>query len=235
MSVLKKTILAAAAALPMMATAHAGDAEGRYAVKGIGMLPCQAFMQSAENGTQEAALVMTWLSGYLSAANMLVDGTYDLISWQDELVLANALGATCSQMAQQPVAVAAAQLVRGLGGERVTKAEALRPIKVGDEQTALYPSVIRRMQQRLKDSGQTITVDGDFGPGSQTALKAFQTRAGLPATGFPDTRTMIALFVGQAQGGPRTAQGQPAPQPQTQPLEPIDMEPVAGPFGKRGG
>jgi hypothetical protein len=234
---LKKTVLAAAATLPMLSSAQAGDPEGRYAVKGIGLIPCGAFLQSAEQGGQEAPLVMTWLSGYLSAANMFVDGAYDLVSWQDDQVLANALAATCSQIPQQPVAVAATQLIRGLGGERVTKAEQMKPIKVGGQETAMYPTVIRRLQQRLKDSGEAITVDGDFGPGSQKALASYQTKMGLPATGFPDSRTMIAVFAGQApSAGPNQRQaqgtGRPAPTPQVQPL---DMEPVASPFGKKGG
>ncbi|MCQ8185315.1 peptidoglycan-binding domain-containing protein [Parvularcula maris] len=234
---LKKTVLAAAALLPMLGTAHAGDPDGRYAVKGIGLLPCGAFLQSAEQGSQEAPLVMTWLSGYLSAANMFMDGAYDLVSWQDDQVLANALAATCNQMPQQPVAVAATQLIRGLGGERVTKAEQMRPIKVAGQETAMYPTVIRRLQQRLKDSGQAITVDGDFGPGSQKALAAYQTQMGLPATGFPDTRTMIAVFAGQVPpAGPGQRQAQAPGRPAAQaPMPKIDMEPVSSPFGKKGG
>jgi hypothetical protein len=232
----KKSILAAVAIIPMaVGLAHAGDQEGRYAVKGIGLLPCQGFLQAAEGQGPEAGLVMTWLSGYMSAANMLIDGTYDLQSWQDDNVLANALAATCSQMPEQPVAVAATQIIRGLGGERVTKAERLREIKVDGQQTALYPTVIRRVQQRLKDGGQAVTVDGDFGPGSQNALKAFQTQVGLPATGFPDSRTMIALFSGQVPPtgrGPAPG-GQPAARQTPPPMPKIDMEPVSGPFGKK--
>jgi hypothetical protein len=237
MNAFKRAVLGATAALPMLlAPTQAGDAEGRYAVKGIGLMPCQNFLQSLQQQSGEAAFVMSWFSGYLSAANMTVDGTYDLVSWQDEAVLANALASVCSQMPEQPVAAAAARIIPGLAQERIQSAEQLEPITVGERRTAMYPSVIRRMQQALKDSGQSITVDGDFGPGSQNALKAFQTARGIEATGFPDPMTMVALFTGQTPpaGGQAPARANPAPAPARQQAPTIDMAPVPNPFSGGG-
>lgn len=228
---IKRMLAVAAATLPMIAGgAQAGDAEGRYAVKGVGLMPCQNFLQMAEQNQPQVALVASWMTGYLSAANMLIDGTYDLVSWQDDAVLINALAAACSQMPQQPVAVASGQLVRGLGPERIETAEQLEQVKVGEQITVMYPSVIRRMQQNLKTRGQSITVDGDFGPGSQNALKAFQTQTGLPATGFPDARTLIALFAPVNPQQASAAPAQPRPQPQPQP-QPLDLSPVPPALG----
>jgi hypothetical protein len=218
-----------------LGSAAAGDAEGRYAVKGIGLVPCQTFLQSMQQQSNEAALVMTWMSGFLSAANMAIDGTYDFVSWHDDAVLANALGSICTQMPDQPVAMAANQVLRGLAQERIQSAEQMKPITVGERRTAMYPSVIRRMQQTLKDNGQQVTVDGDFGPGSQRALKAFQTANGIEATGFPDPFTLVAIFAGQTPppgARQQPASAAPAPVPQATPQLPeIDMEPVRDPFG----
>ncbi|MEE4211767.1 MAG: peptidoglycan-binding domain-containing protein [Parvularcula sp.] len=224
-----------AAALPLaFAAAEAGDAEGRYAVKGAGLVPCNVFLQAVQQQSPEAALVMSWFSGYISAANMAIDGTYDLVSWQDDAILANALASACSQMPDQPIAAAVSRLVPSFAQERLTSAEQLKQITVGERRTVMYPSVIRRMQQRLKDSGQQITVDGDFGPGSQNALKAFQTANGIEATGFPDPRTLVALFAGSGARPAQPAPARPAPaqaQPQPQALPKIDMQPVPDPFG----
>lgn len=41
--------------------------------------------------------------------------------------------------------------------------------------------------------GEVGTVDGKFGPGTERAVKAFQTSAGLPATGSVDLATLNAL------------------------------------------
>jgi murein L,D-transpeptidase YcbB/YkuD len=54
--------------------------------------------------------------------------------------------------------------------------------------------LVRWAQQHLKGAGQTLTADGDFGAGTVTAVKNFQTGAGLPPTGEIDTATWQALL-----------------------------------------
>jgi hypothetical protein len=49
-------------------------------------------------------------------------------------------------------------------------------------------------QQHLKGAGQSVPVDGTFGASTQTAVKQFQTSAGLPVTGTIDTATWQALL-----------------------------------------
>jgi hypothetical protein len=49
-------------------------------------------------------------------------------------------------------------------------------------------------QQHLKGAGQTVTVDGDFGTATETAVRNFQAGAGLPVTGQIDTATWQALL-----------------------------------------
>jgi len=190
-----RTALPAAAmvAAGLASSAQAGDEEGRYAVKGIGLMPCKTFVEAAQQGKPEASGVVAWLDGYTSGINMLLDNTYDLVTWQDG-VLPNMLAATCAQMPDQPVAVASGQIIQVLGAQRLQQAETPATITVGEQKRLLYPTVVRAMQQRLKNRGINVTVDGDFGPGTQRALSGFQTSNNIPATGFPDPRTMVALF-----------------------------------------
>lgn len=50
-------------------------------------------------------------------------------------------------------------------------------------------------QQHLRGAGQTgISTDGNFGAGTETAVRNFQTSAGLPVTGQIDTATWQALL-----------------------------------------
>lgn len=53
--------------------------------------------------------------------------------------------------------------------------ELTNPMMSGDD--------IRQWQQKMKDRGWSITVDGIFGPGSRTTLVAFQRQKGLLADG----------------------------------------------------
>jgi hypothetical protein len=49
-------------------------------------------------------------------------------------------------------------------------------------------------QELLNGSGQGVTVDGQYGSGTQTAVQAFQGSHGLPVTGQVDTPTWNALL-----------------------------------------
>ena len=54
-------------------------------------------------------------------------------------------------------------------------------------------AAVRVMQERLVYFGATMTVDGSFGPGTETIIKQFQELNGLPATGIVDQATAQML------------------------------------------
>lgn len=53
---------------------------------------------------------------------------------------------------------------------------------------------VRTVQQRLSDLGDSLTVDGNFGPGTKAAVAAFQGSKGLSADGTVGPATWAALF-----------------------------------------
>ncbi|MFF4648561.1 peptidoglycan-binding protein [Streptomyces sp. NPDC001380] len=50
------------------------------------------------------------------------------------------------------------------------------------------------LQRLLNQHGASLTVDADFGPATLAAVKAYQSSAGLPATGDVDAATKAALY-----------------------------------------
>lgn len=53
---------------------------------------------------------------------------------------------------------------------------------------------VRAMQQRLRDLGYTIGIDGNFGPGTYKTVVAFQRRKNLTADGIVGPRTWAAFW-----------------------------------------
>ena len=70
---------------------------------------------------------------------------------------------------------------------------------------------VSALQQKLKDLGfDPNGVDGNFGPGTRTAVIAFQQSKGLPPDGIAGPATLAAL---QAGNGPADASPPPTPVP----------------------
>src|SRR4051794_26325623 len=64
-------------------------------------------------------------------------------------------------------------------------------------------------QQHLRGAGQSLAVDGDFGSGTQSAVKSFQASAALPVTGKVDTATWQALLEHAPEKAKWSARTQP--------------------------
>jgi predicted chitinase len=53
---------------------------------------------------------------------------------------------------------------------------------------------VKVVQQRLSDLGNSLSIDGNFGPGTRAAVVAFQTAKGLSSDGVVGPGTWAALF-----------------------------------------
>ncbi|MBE3640098.1 peptidoglycan-binding protein [Mangrovicoccus algicola] len=56
-----------------------------------------------------------------------------------------------------------------------------------------FGRAVEEMQRLLAAHGAALTIDADFGPGTETALRAFQAAAGLEADGIAGQKTWTAL------------------------------------------
>ncbi len=109
------------------------------------------------------------------------------------------------------------------GAGAVDAPQVARVLRMGQEDPLVEP-LQRTLNERL-DPSPDLSVDGDFGPNTDSAVKAFQKKNGLKPTGEVDGAFWKAL-------GPLVMEDRPAPAPEEAmkdlpPLKPQD--PVTGP------
>ena len=189
-ALLRRTCVLLAACLSFSATAGAADPHGNFAVRGVGLETCGTF--TAERPKQAAfhQLTLSWLNGYLSAYNQIAPDTYDVTAAASLDNLDARLADYCAANPDQSIAFAAIAVASILDPAR---------IKASPDAPATEPQVdsgtLQRIQQALKARGHyTGSVDGKFGPGTRSALEAFQRGDGLPVTRVPDALTLARLF-----------------------------------------
>ena len=214
---LRSVSLAAALVFATGTAAEAADAQSRFQAYGLGRLPCKRFVEICEAKKEECKLTGTWMEGYLSGFNALNKDTFDILPWQPPELVAEFTYNVCKQNPDAPVLEVVNELIRGLlVPQRVKSAAERVRIGEGDQAVGLYRDTIRALQERLIATGHLDgKADGAFGPSSKRAVEAFQKEMGLPATGVPDQRTLLAVFYGRPQ-----QQGQAQQQPRRQQAAP---------------
>lgn len=176
--------------------AHAADPEGMFAVKGAGVTPCEKYASDYRSGRESVVLHATWLNGYISALNQVLPQTYDIVSWQDINFLMSYVAEVCERDPSLNFYAAAGQMLTNFRPEAIRARELPVTIEQPDAApVALYPTVVKRIQDRLSALGfYDGESDGEFGESTATALTAFQRSRELDATGSPDTNTVFRLM-----------------------------------------
>ena len=70
---------------------------------------------------------------------------------------------------------------------------------------------VRELQALLRDQGAQVAVDGDFGPATEAAVRAFQRSQGLAADGVVGPRTLAKLRGAGTLGANDVISGRPTP------------------------
>lgn len=171
------------------------DAKGDFAVDGGGGRNCAAFSQAAKKRNTDYYLFAGWVDGYVTAHNQHAKDTYDYTPWQTTEFLLAALGQYCDKNPNQPFIVAANGMLGALKPDRLQTKSEMIMVQTDKGGIALYKATIEAIQHRLADQKlYTGPQDGVFTATLKDAVRAFQVKSNLPATGLPDQLTLNKLF-----------------------------------------
>ena len=174
----------------------AADPSGSFAVKGVGLSKCSAFVEAVKSKEANTfSRYVGWLSGYLSASNQHTSNTFDLTPWQNIRTLTLALVNHCDRNADMRFAEAAVRMAASLTSERLSEKSELLPVEHEGKKHYLYKEAVRRTQAKLSELGMyTGDMTGEFNEATKQAVTTFQTERKISATGLPDQKTMFELM-----------------------------------------
>jgi len=199
-----RAALVATVLLASAAPAIAADADGNYAVKGAGMARCADFLAARERGDEKAVFMFAgWAEGFVSAANLYEDDTFDAAPWQGTDVLAVLLSAACRRTPDDAFHLAVARVMRELFPARLDTASARVVVGEGERELVIYDAVVGRVRRRLAalDYLDAAEPDAGWNASAADALGRFQADRGLDATRVPDQLTLLYLFTDAGSDG----------------------------------
>ena len=109
-----KVIVPALALLAASHTVFGKDVDGEFAVFSVGGKSCAEYLQARAGGGRALHDFTTWVQGYLSAFNLIVPNTYDILGDRDFDKAISWLDDHCAENREAPFVNATASLTINL-------------------------------------------------------------------------------------------------------------------------
>jgi len=180
------------------ASALAQEAGG-FVVRGMGALGCERLVGGlqGEQGSDAAARLVAWLSGYVSHANRAAAEIDDVLPYSNIDGLATVVARVCANNPEARTDTVTASVLATLDPLAVRSQDDVVTVERAGSRLAIRPSVLEGVQTRLiaRDLLPPGGADGVYGEETATALARFQQEAGIDATGLPDAWTVFVLML----------------------------------------
>ncbi|MEK9662703.1 MAG: peptidoglycan-binding protein, partial [Alphaproteobacteria bacterium] len=141
------------------------------------------------------ALFVGWLEGYVTHFNKVTTDTTDVFAWQTTELATFLLNNYCKANPKTRFDVAVETMVKSLYPTRLRNVSEVVDVPGSQPPLQVYKDVVRRIQQTLTERGfYKGSIDGDYGPATVKAMKAFQVSEKRDPTGLPDQVSLLLLF-----------------------------------------
>lgn len=175
--------------------ASAADANGRFTIRGVGQESCQAYLSALADPANSSRHI-SWLMGYVTAENRLLQNTYDLLPTLDGLDFVKTVGLVCRSNPQESLALAANNTLVALRPLGQTGETPVVTLSNRGKSLQVRKGVLQLVQAGLAGKGlYKGDQSGNAGADFYKAVEALQQKERLPVTGLPDVDTIIRAVV----------------------------------------
>lgn len=177
------------------ASCQAADGKGAFAIEGGGLVKCRSFLSEKEKRSPKFYQIGGWIEGYLTAHNEFLEETFDITSWENIDTFSEYVANYCRSDLDARVIAAVKRVIEGMMPSRVEMKSELVVLQDSEYRTTLYREALRRLQLELRTSNDYDgELDGSFDDSLADAIREFQVRNGMPATGFPTQELLHKIF-----------------------------------------
>lgn len=190
-------LLAASLAALSHSQAAAADAEGNFAIRGIGAQSCGAVVEAINGAGDEARAeivlaLSTWLGGYLTHANRVIAERFDAVPFVSDVDMLAIVVDRCEAAPEALFETAAQDILAVLAPVGVG---AMSEVAEVDDSVVLRVSTVQALQQALIDRGFLEgAADGVVGPMTRSAVQRFNADQGIDAGNTITIETVLRAF-----------------------------------------
>ena len=190
-------VLAAATAVLIAAPAvRAADAQGDYAVRGVGAMNCARVVEAATRNSQELPMILAWMDGHITAANRAGAETFDLVPFSTPGPMAAVVVNICRRNPTLLLDGAVRAGLQQLERLKVGRNSPFVEMTVGNNRVSLRQETLAAIQRKLTTLNlYRGEADGRFGTQTRAAIKSFQQSRQMQVTELPDPDTVVALLL----------------------------------------
>jgi len=131
----------------------AKDIDGAFAIKGVGALSCNDFIEAASADAPILQQYAGYVSGYISAYNELEKNTFDVLPWQQLDTVMLLLLRGCTQTPNSTVGGAVSRITQYFSPNSVHKNIEKVEIKGQEHSVYFYPIVVEHIKNALIEQG----------------------------------------------------------------------------------
>lgn len=179
----------------------AAGADGDFVVRGFGGQSCASFNNALQGEDAQLTRVRLsdWVAGWLSHANRVTKGAYDVHPISDNAAISEIVRRICIGNPVASIETVLHSSVEAVKAGIQEESSDLIAAQVEGREVQIHAGVMKAFQDVLVEANylEAQHADGKFGPATRKAIEEFQKVSKVNVSGLPDPLTVYLVFLNQ--------------------------------------